>query len=146
MTIMSDAPMTRKGHCHCGAVQFTATFPDGELRGSRCNCSICAMKGAVMVYIPLEDLTVTKGEDALNCYSFNTGAAKHYFCSHCGIHCFHQARSDPDKYAINAACLDGVSPYDFAELRVNDGIHHQLDNDGVVRTAGWLRYEANPED
>ena len=133
--------MIRNGACHCDAVKFTAEFPSGELVGSRCNCSICAIKGAVMVAVPLAALTVTEGEDLLSCYRFNTRVARHYFCSKCGIHCFHQTRSEPDKYAINAACFEGVSPYDFREIPVGDGIHHALDHGGVRRQAGWLRYE-----
>lgn len=141
---MNEGTEMRKGSCHCGAVQFEARLP-GELHGSRCNCSICAIKGAVMVYLPLDDLTVTQGEDKLRCYQFNTRAARHYFCSNCGIHCYHQARSDPDKYAINAACLEGVSPYDFTEIPVNDGINHSHDNNGITRTAGTLRFEPNAD-
>jgi hypothetical protein len=137
---MADEAMIRNGSCHCGAVKFEVAFLSPQLDGSRCNCSICAMKGAVMVYVPLEALRVTEGEDSLACYRFNTGVAKHHFCSHCGIHCFHQARSDPDKYAINAACLEGVSPYDFTEIPVGDGVHHSLDHGGVRRQFGTLRF------
>ncbi|MXO72490.1 GFA family protein [Altererythrobacter buctensis] len=136
----------RKGSCHCGSVQFTAEFVGEALVGSRCNCTICAMKGAVMVYLPMEAVAVTAGEaDALACYRFNTMAAKHYFCARCGIHCFHQTRSDPDKYAVNAATLEGVRPYeDFPEVAVFDGQHHASDNGGVRRQAGWLRFEPTP--
>ena len=52
----------RRGSCHCGAVKFTVQTP-AELTGSRCNCSICAMKGAVMIYVPKADLTVSRGEE-----------------------------------------------------------------------------------
>ena len=136
-----EATIIRKGSCHCGAVQFEARLPE-VLSGSRCNCSICAIKGAVMVYLPLEDLKVTAGEDVLGCYRFNTKVAKHHFCTQCGIHCFHQARSDPDKYAINAACLEGVRPYeDFPEVAVYDGVHHSKDHDGVRRQSGRLKFE-----
>jgi hypothetical protein len=139
--------MIRTGGCHCGRVRFAATFADDTLSGSRCNCTICAMKGAVMVYVPLADLTVTAGgEDALACYRFNTMAAKHHFCRHCGIHCFHQARSDPDKYAINAATLDGVRVYeDFPVMPVGDGQLHSSDNNGKRRMAGVLRFEPSPD-
>jgi len=134
----------RAGGCHCGAVRFEAEVPE-PLAGSRCNCSICAMKGAVMVYVPLAALRVTAGEDALACYGFNTGVAKHHFCRNCGIHCFHQARSDPGMLAINAATLDGVRPYeDFAEVAVADGQRHSRDNAGVRYQAGILRFEPSP--
>lgn len=135
----------RMGSCHCGAVRFEAAFPDARLTGSRCNCSICAMKGSVAVYVPIEALTVTAGEDALSCYQFNTMAARHHFCSRCGIHLFHQARSDPDKFAINAAVLEGVHPYeDFPEVPVFDGQRHVLDY-GKRMQAGRLRFEATPD-
>jgi len=138
--------MVRRGSCHCGAVTFEATFPDERLIGSRCNCSICAMKGAVMVYLPVEAVRVTGGQDLLSCYQFNTMAAKHHFCSRCGIHLFHQARSDPDKYAINASTLEGVRPYEeFPEVPVFDGQRHSHDNDGVRRQAGVMRFEATPD-
>ena len=138
--------MIRNARCHCGTVRFSVEFADETLSGSRCNCTICAMKGAVMVYVPLAAVSVTQGEDMLACYSFNTGVAKHHFCKTCGIHCFHQPRSDPDLYAVNAATLEGVRPYeDFPEIPVNDGQVHQLDNGGVRRMAGTLRFTPSPD-
>jgi len=129
----------RAGGCHCGGVRFTALMPQ-EVRPRRCNCSICAMKGVVMTDVPLGDLTVTRGADLLTVYTFNTHQAKHHFCSVCGIHCFHQTRSDPDKYGINVACIDGMSPYDWAEVPVSDGQRHSSDNGGVRRLAGVMRF------
>ena len=138
--------MVRNAHCHCGGVRFTVAFPDETLRGSRCNCTICAMKGAVMAYVPREAVTVTQGEDMLACYSFNTGVAKHHFCKTCGIHCFHQPRSDPDLYAVNAATLEGVGPYeDFPVMPVADGQNHSLDNGGKRRMAGIVRFEPSED-
>lgn len=99
------------------------------------------MKGAVTVYAPREALQVARGEEILGCYRFNTGTAKHYFCSNCGIHCFHQTRSAPDRYGINVACLEGISPFDFTEVPVGDGIHHPSDHRGARRQFGTLRFE-----
>lgn len=133
----------REGGCHCGAIRYEAEAPD-PLRGGRCNCSICAMKGVVMVYVPLAALRVTSGGDTLACYTFNTGVAKHHFCPACGIHLFHQARSAPDQFGINAATLDGVCPYaDFPDVNVNDGQHHVKDT-GIARSAGRLRFTPTP--
>jgi len=128
-----------EGSCHCGAVRFTVQLPE-VLRPRRCNCSICAMKGVVMIDVPLADLAIDAGEELLTLYTFNTGEAKHRFCSRCGIHTFHQTRSDPDKFGINAACLEGMSPYDWAELPVFDGRNHPSDNGGKGRYAGVMRY------
>lgn len=137
---MAGEATPRTGRCHCGAVTFTAVLPE-DLKGSRCNCSICSRKGAVTVYLPADALTITAGEDALGCYRFNTGVARHYFCATCGIHCFHRTRADPNFYGVNAACLDGVSPYDFAEVPVMDGVNHPRDTNGVRRQVGTLRFE-----
>ncbi|MEO0063415.1 MAG: hypothetical protein RLZZ08_1975 [Pseudomonadota bacterium] len=137
---MTEESTTRSCSCHCGAVQFTGRLP-ATLTGMRCNCSICAAKGAIMVGLPLDALEVTAEKDQLGCYEFNTRTAKHYFCKTCGIHCFHQRRDDPGQFAINATCIHGVDIYnDFADLPVNDGINHARDS-GVRRMAGWLHYE-----
>ena len=102
--------------------------------------SFCRMRGAVMVFARLDDFRITAGEECLSTYDFNTHAAEHYFCSKCGIYTHHQRRLDPTQYAINVACLDGVSPYDFDEVPVLDGVNHPLDNDGTVRMAGTVRF------
>ena len=140
---MSDTG-TRTGSCHCGAVRFAVELPR-ELRGSRCNCSICSMKGVAMVGAPADALKLTAGEDLLSTYQFNTMAAKHHFCSRCGIHVFHRRRADPSQVGINVACLDGVSPYDFAEVPVMDGRNHPLDTGGGFRRAGTVRFEAGED-
>jgi len=96
----------RTASCHCGTVKFTITLDNGigELR--RCTCSLCRKKGAVMASVPLANLQITAGEDALTLYQWNTKIAKHYFCSTCGIYTHHQRRSRPDEFAFNVGCLD----------------------------------------
>lgn len=80
------------------------------------------------------------GEGNLTLYQFNTGTAKHYFCKTCGIYTHHKRRSDPDQFGINVACIEGISPFDFPEVVVTDGILHPSDSDGRSRIAGMLRY------
>lgn len=72
-------------------------------------------------------------------FPFNTGEAVHFFCSVCGIYTFHQRRSNPQQYGVNVACIDGVSPFDFPCVEVNDGVNHPKDGGGGV--VGYLRYE-----
>lgn len=98
-----------------------------------------------MIDVPLDALEIIQGTDHLALYAFNTFAARHHFCDTCGIHPFHQLRSDSTKYGINAVCLDGWSRYDFSELPVHDGRNHPNDNDGATRWAGMVRFEASPE-
>jgi hypothetical protein len=98
------------------------------------------MRGAVTLSALLPDLEIVSGHETLSCYTFNTDTARHYFCSNCGIYTHHQRRSNPGEYGINAACLAGISPFDFPEVPVFDGINHPSDT-GRSRRAGTLRYE-----
>ena len=127
------------GACHCGRIRFRVTLTDGLHSARRCTCSYCRMRGAIAVSADLDGLTIDAGEDALRVYRFNTMAAKHYFCAHCGIYTHHQRRSDPSQYGVNVACLAGISPFDFDEVPVNDGINHPSDGEGP-RLAGILRF------
>lgn len=126
------------GQCHCGTVKFTVELTDGLNTARRCNCSYCRMRGAITVSAPLTGITMLEGKEKLTEYRFNTRQAAHYFCSVCGIYTFHQRRSNPDQYGVNVACLEGVSPFDFPEITVTEGIHHP--NDGGGGVAGYLRY------
>lgn len=131
---------TVSAQCHCGAVAFNVALTDGFNRVMRCNCSFCRMRGAVMVEARGAD--VIRGRDKLTEYRFNSGEAAHYFCSLCGIYTFHQRRSNPQEYAVNVACIEGVSPFDFSPVKVNDGINHPKDG-GKGGIAGYLNYEAS---
>lgn len=126
--------------CHCRTVRLRVTLSDTSPR--RCDCSFCRMRGAVALTAPVDGVEVVAGAEALSLYQFNTGTAKHWFCSRCGIYTHHQRRSNPDECGVNAACLEGVSPFDFDEVPVSDGVNHLADvgpeNSGIV---GVLRYE-----
>jgi len=129
------------GQCHCGVVRFEVRLSDGFNTIRRCTCSYCRMRGAIAVSAELGGIRFLRGEEVLSNYRFNTGEAQHFFCSRCGIYTHHQRRSNPNQYGINVACLDGVSPFDFREVPVGDGVNHPNDNGGVLRRAGTLRYE-----
>lgn len=138
----SSDPVTLDGSCHCGAVRFTVTLTWGFTSVRRCTCSICRMRGAVAVTSTSEAFAITKGEDRLATYRFNTLTAEHHFCMNCGIYTHHKRRSNPNELGVNVACLEGVSPFDFRELVVYDGDRHPADN-AEYRTyvAGILRFE-----
>ena len=116
-----------KGSCHCGAVEFEVQLTNGFEELSRCNCSICARRGAVVTPVPLNFLQILKGKENLSLYQFNTNTAEHYFCSTCGIYTHHRMRSNPDMYSINIACIDGVNPFEFRNVQTSDGINHSCD-------------------
>jgi hypothetical protein len=137
-------PKVWTGTCHCGAVRFTVTLVDGLDNPRRCNCSLCRMRGAVVVSARVGDLTIESGADALHLYRFNTMQAEHYFCSRCGIYTHHKRRSNPNQLGVNVACLAGVSPFDFETVPVYEGVSHPSDRPGGVGSeiAGHLRYES----
>ena len=140
----SDFSKPLNAACHCGAVRFTVLLSDGLSTARRCNCSFCRMRGAVAVSAELSGIQVQQGQDALTLYQFNKNEARHYFCSRCGIYTFHQRRSSPPQYGVNIACIEHMSPFDFAEVPVFEGRVHPNDRaDKGPLVAGWLRYEEN---
>ena len=138
---MQEQEKLRQGACHCGAVQFQVLLKDGLAGARRCSCSYCSMRGAVTLTARRSDFETLQGESELSLYQFHTHMAHHYFCRICGIYTHHQRRSDPSLYGVNAACIKGVSPFDFAEVPVVDGISHPSDTGGPARLSGVLRFE-----
>ena len=100
------------------------------------------MRSAVAVTGSIESFRITKGEDKLATYRFNTKTAEHHFCSICGIYTHHKRRSNSNELGVNVACLEGLSPFDFMEVIVFDGNRHPADNAGhKTYVAGVLRFE-----
>jgi hypothetical protein len=105
------------GGCHCGRVRFEVDAP-ARLQVAECNCSICSKSGFLHLIVPKSQFRLLRGEEALTTYTFNTGTAKHLFCSTCGVKSFYVPRSHPDGYSVNARCLDPgtVEAMDIAPL------------------------------
>ena len=93
------------GSCHCKAVTFEVEAP-ADLEADYCNCSICSKSGFLHLILPLSQFKLLSGADKLTNYSFNTGVAKHTFCTVCGIKAFYTPRSNPDGIDVNINCLD----------------------------------------
>ncbi len=73
---------------------------------SECNCSICSKTGYLHLIVPKSQFKLLRGTKFLKSYRFNTGVARHLFCSICGIKSFYVPRSNPDGISVNARCLD----------------------------------------
>ncbi len=143
--VASSEPTTLNGSCHCGAVRFIVTLTQGFASARRCNCSICRMRGAVALTSTPADFSIIEGEAYLATYRFNTKTAEHHFCTVCGIYTHHKRRSNAAQLGVNAACLEGVSPFDFRELVVLDGTRHPADNaEHKTYVAGVLRFQPEP--
>jgi len=107
--------MKYQGSCHCGQVAFEV---EGNIEGAMsCNCSMCQRKGALMWFVPRENLHVTRGDRGMASYTFNKHVIQHKFCPTCGIHPFGEGTDSSGKAmaAINARCLENV---DLAVLNI----------------------------
>ncbi len=105
---MNEELIKHTGGCHCGRVRFEVLAP-AEIDVSECNCSICSKVGYLHLIVPKSHFKLLKGEDSITTYTFNTGVARHHFCSVCGVKSFYVPRSHPDGYSVNARCLDRAS-------------------------------------
>ena len=120
--------MTYTATCHCGAVRLA--FPSLDMGSAvRCDCSICRRRGAIMISVPVGELTVESG-DSLRLYTFNTHTAEHWFCGTCGIYTHHRRRSDPLQYGVNVGCVEGID-IRAVHWEWTDGINHPSDRRGA---------------
>lgn len=102
-------PLQRlRGSCHCGAVRFEIETDLPEL--TRCDCSLCRRRGALMVKVHQSAFRLLAGAEFLASYQFHTHTAVHHFCRVCGIYPFHRKRVTPEFYGINTGCLEGFDP------------------------------------
>lgn len=109
--------------CHCGNITFSFETDKPVEKGIRCNCSICARKGALMsmqTFSP-EQLNI-QGEKHLGLYQFGDQKAKHYFCKTCGIYPFHETLRAPGEYRVNLGCCDDID-VTALPFKVFDGRH-----------------------
>jgi len=128
--------LTHRGGCHCGAVSFEVQAP-ARIVASDCNCSICRMTGFLHLIVPRSRFRLVTGADLLTEYTFNTGAARHLFCSRCGIKSFYVPRSNPDGYSVNVRCLEpatieqvDVQPFDDNEREASEAKIRALSREG----------------
>ena len=100
--------VVHSGGCHCGRVRFEVTAP-ARLEVMDCNCSICSKSGYLHLIVPAARFNLTAGRDDLSTYRFNTGVARHFFCSYCGVKSFYVPRSHPDGVSVNVRCIDSAT-------------------------------------
>jgi hypothetical protein len=99
---------TYTGGCHCGKVRYEAEMELSQV--IECNCSHCAAKGLLLIFIPAEQFTLLAGEDALTEYRFNKKVIRHLFCSTCGVEAFGKGKgqSGNEMVAINIRSFDDL--------------------------------------
>ncbi|XP_042202951.1 centromere protein V-like [Homarus americanus] len=105
LTGKESSMVRHEGGCHCGAVRFQVVAPH-SLTVRDCSCSLCVKKQNKHFIVPFSQFKLLKGHDSLTTYSFNTHAAKHNFCSTCGVQPFFIPSTDQSGYGIAPHCLD----------------------------------------
>jgi hypothetical protein len=110
-----------KSSCHCGGVELEidTEYPLGPY--FKCNCSLCARKGAIMGAAPRSAVTVKRGSDLISTYTWNTHEAQHFFCQTCGIYTHHVMRGETTTMGLNMACVDGVDVFALGEVPIGNG-------------------------
>ena len=122
--------MAITGQCHCGKIAFRI---DAEIPPTltRCTCSFCAKRGALLAYYQPDQFQLTHGADAGGTYRWNTRMVAHHFCDQCGCATFSDSPAfEMDgswdqvtrRIAVNARLFDGFDA-DEAPVQVIDGRH-----------------------
>ena len=109
---------TYTGRCHCKKVHFEFVASN-TVEIWHCNCSICEITNYEHLFVEKRFFKLITGSNCLNDYKFGTGAAKHLFCSHCGIKSFYEPRSHPSCYSVNFKCIE--NPPKIANVVKFDG-------------------------
>jgi len=100
--------MNYKGSCHCGRVAFEVSGDIGSVMS--CNCSICQRKGALMWFVPRDQVRLLTPDDNANTYMFNKHVIRHRFCPTCGMHPYGEGKDAKGNAmaAINVRCLEDI--------------------------------------
>ncbi|MFZ6750865.1 GFA family protein [Undibacterium sp. Ren11W] len=115
--------MTITGSCHCGKIAFRI---EGDIPTelTRCTCSYCSKRGALLAYYqPVQfQVTASASDDAI--YRWNTMLVAHHFCSGCGCATYSDSPAfEPDgswdhrsrRICVNARLFDD---FNAAEARI----------------------------
>jgi len=115
------AVQTFHGSCHCGQVRYEVDLDPTQLRGGRCNCSICRKTRNWSSSVKPEAFRLLSDPAAVTDYQCGTLSMHWPFCSRCGVRSY--AHGDiPDMggafYSVQLACLDDIDDTVLAEAQV----------------------------
>ncbi len=107
--------MTITGSCHCGKNAFRI---DGEIPAqlTRCTCSFCARRGALLAYYTPGQFHVTTPTDGDAIYRWQTKLVDHHFCAECGVSTY----SDSPAFEMDGS-WDGTTRRIGVNARLFDG-------------------------
>ncbi|KAK2781663.1 hypothetical protein FQN53_000454 [Emmonsiellopsis sp. PD_33] len=122
---------TVKGHCLCGATEYTVKLesPSHIL----CHCDTCKVQSGsaftLNTVVPQEDFQLTKGTLGKYSYTGDSGNPVHcFFCPTCTTHVYHHQTVAGPNYVIRTASLEGAKDWPIAaEIFKKDGVKWQAD-------------------
>ena len=105
--------------CHCQAVQIA--FEVGPITEVlECNCSHCAKKSFLLIFLPTEQVTFLAGEEHQTEYRFNKKTIAHLFCKTCGVQVYTKAKmGESEMSSINVRTIDDFDTEDVTIKKVN---------------------------
>lgn len=102
-----------EGTCHCGAVSYV--FGHVPSRTNSCNCSICRRLGALWIYAPVAEITVT-GPTAR--YIHGDKKLAFHWCKTCGCTTHWENLTPEETDAYMAVNLRLAAPEVIASVTV----------------------------
>jgi len=110
--------VVHKGGCHRGEVRWEVRAAQ-DIVVVECDCSICRAKQNHHFIVPASQFELLKGKENLSSYTFNTGAAKHMFCSICGVQSFYIPRSNQDGVGVMPHCITSDTVTNIHRIKFN---------------------------
>ena len=74
--------------------------------------------------LPKEKFSLIQGEEFLQSYKWNKKIAEHFFCNTCGVYTHHKRRRDPTQFAVNIACIEGLTMPREDQISLSKGSNH----------------------
>lgn len=122
--------MAITGSCHCGETTFRIDddMPD---KLTRCTCSFCAKRGALLAYYQPAQFQVAAAAPHDGVYRWNTELVAHHFCTSCGCATYSDSPAfemdgswdkQTRRIGVNARLFDNFDA-EAARIEVIDGKH-----------------------
>jgi hypothetical protein len=122
---MSSGLRTYKGACHCGAFKFSVRIPPLTPGADiwTCDCSICQKQSYIWVVPKAGDVTIEKGVNALESYSYGANKLDFQFCPKCGTAPIWRTNDSTGEalYGVNIRALLDVDYWALAPIKMKHG-------------------------
>jgi hypothetical protein len=131
-------PHVYKGHCHCGAINFTlrSPIPASKLQVRACQCGFCTRHGAMTVSDPSGYAVFDIARDRLATYQFATRTGVILICGNCGVYAGVTVEADGRTWSV--VNVRGLAIHEF-QGRIPEPVFY----DGETREMRIRRRQMN---